>query len=435
MENILAIVGRPNVGKSTLFNRLVEARKAIMDNESGITRDRHYGHSQWNGKHFTVVDTGGYVENTKNIFEQAIKKQVKIALEEANAICWMVNAKDGITVLDKEFLVLLRKIRKPLFIAINKVDSHHDYIKTHEFYSLGLSQLYNISAINGAGTGDLLDAIVNSFPSKKDKTEENVLPKIAILGRPNVGKSSLLNILLNQERNIVTPISGTTRDTIDTIYNQFGKKFILTDTAGIRKKAKVKEAIEFYAVLRSIKALQNADVCIVMLDANNGLEAQDMQIIMLAHKYQKGIVILVNKWDTFAKDHTTMNSYKASLQKKLSPWQHIPILFTSMVTKQRVYQSIEKALTVYNNRKQRISTATLNNIMLSVIEKYPPPAYRGKYIKIKYVTQLPTFTPIFAFFCNYPQYIKTPYKRYIENQLRKHFNFSGVPLKIFFRKK
>ena len=435
MENILAIVGRPNVGKSTLFNRLVEERKAIMDNESGITRDRHYGFSQWNGQFFTVVDTGGYVENTKDIFEQAVKKQVTIALEEASAICWMVNVKEGITILDQEILEILRRIKKPLFLVINKVDNHKDHLKIHEFHALGISQIYSISAINGAGTGDLLDAIVSQFPQKKEKDDTEKLPKIAILGRPNVGKSSFLNVLLNQERNIVTPISGTTRDTIDTVYNQFGKKFILTDTAGIRKKAKVKEAIEFYAVLRSIKALQSTDICIIMLDAERGLEAQDMQILKLAHRYQKGIIILVNKWDLIEKDHNSMNSYEKIIQKKLTPWHHIPIIFTSMLNKKRVYQSIEKALNVYENRMQRITTSTINKIMLQVVEKYPPPAYKGKYIKIKYITQLPTYTPMFVFFCNMPQYIKLPYQRYLENQLRKNFSFDGVPLKLFFRKK
>ncbi len=435
MENILAIVGRPNVGKSTLFNRLVEERKAIMDNESGITRDRHYGTAHWNGEIFTVVDTGGYVENSKDIFEQAIKNQVKIALEEANAIVWMVNVKEGITPLDREFLVILRKITKPVFLVINKVDSHQDYLKVHEFHALGISSLYSLSAINGSGTGDLLDHIVTAFPKKTITEAAAVLPKIAILGRPNVGKSSLLNVLLKQERNIVTPISGTTRDTIDTVYNQFGKKFILTDTAGIRKKAKVKEAIEFYAVLRSIKALQKSDVCMIILDATQGLEAQDMQILKLAHRYQKGVVILVNKWDLISKDHMTMPHYIKTLQEKIAPWQHIPVIFTSMLTKQRVYQAIDQALVVYQNRKQSISTARLNKVMLEVIERYPPPAYKGKHIKIKYVTQLPTHTPIFAFFCNLPQYVRLPYQRYLENQMRKHFSFEGVPLKLFFRKK
>jgi len=434
MANIVAIVGRPNVGKSTLFNRLIEQRKAIMDNESGITRDRHYGYATWTGKHFTVIDTGGYVRDSDDVFESAIRQQVQIAINEASVVLFVVDCKDGLTDLDKDFAATLRTTRKPVLLVANKADNAPRTLMMHDFYPLGMGTPYPISAASGSGTGELLDEVIQNL-QVEDTTEETLLPKVAILGRPNVGKSSFLNVLLGEMRSIVTPLAGTTRDAIDTTYNLYGKHMILTDTAGIRKKGKRKDNIEFYSVIRSIGALQEADVCIIMIDATQGLEGQDINLIALAHRYKKGLVLLVNKWDLIQKDSHTVEAYKKELLKKLMPLDYIPILFTSTVNKQRIYQAVEKTLQVYENRKQKIATAALNKVMLAAIEQYNPPAVRGKYIKIKYITQLPTHTPVFAFFCNLPQYIKPPYRRYLANQLRSHFNLEGVPIKLVFRKK
>ena len=434
MANIVAIVGRPNVGKSTLFNRLVEQRKAIMDNESGITRDRHYGYAEWTNKHFTVIDTGGYVQSSNDVFESAIRQQVQLAIDEASVILFVVDCKDGLTDLDKDFAAVLRATCKPILVVANKADNVSTTLMMHDFYPLGMGVPYPISAASGTGTGELLDTVIQQFKDKVSPEEES-LPKVAILGRPNVGKSSFLNVLLGTMRSIVTPLAGTTRDAIDTTYNLYGKQMVLTDTAGIRKKAKVKDNIEFYSVIRAIGALQEADVCIIILDATQGLEGQDINLISLAHRYKKGLVVLVNKWDLIQKDSHTAETYKKELLKKLVPLDYIPILFTSTVKKQRIYQAIEKTLEVYESRKKKIATAALNKVMLAAIERYNPPAIKGKYIKIKYTTQLPTYTPVFAFFCNLPQYIKPPYKRYLENQLRSHFNLEGVPIKLVFRKK
>ena len=434
MANIVAIVGRPNVGKSTLFNRLVEQRKAIMDNESGITRDRHYGYAEWTDKHFTVIDTGGYIQDSNDLFENAIRQQVQIAIDEANVILFLVDCKDGLTGLDKDFAAILRTARKPVLLVANKTDNVSSTLMMHDFYPLGMGAPYPISAASGTGTGELLDELVQNF-GDKDSTGEVLLPKVAILGRPNVGKSSFLNVLLGKMRSIVTPLAGTTRDAIDTTYKLYGKQMILTDTAGIRKKAKVKSNIEFYSVIRALGALQEADVCVIMIDAMRGLESQDINLISLAHRYKKGLVILVNKWDLIQKDNRTAEIYKKELLKKLVPLDYMPILFISTIKKQRIYQAIERALQVYENRKQRIATAALNRVMLAAIERYKPPAIKGKHIKIKYITQLPTYTPVIAFFCNLPQYIKPPYRRYLENQLRGNFDLEGVPVKLVFRKK
>ena len=433
MANIVAIVGRPNVGKSTLFNRLVEQRKAIMDSESGTTRDRHYGYATWNGKHFTVIDTGGYVQGSADMFEKTICQQAAIAIEEASVILFMVDCQVGLAGVDKEVAAILRVAQKPVLLVANKADNVTSELMIHEFYGLGMGTPYPISAASGSGTGDLLDVVLEYCQEEQEQALS--VPRIAILGRPNVGKSSLLNVLLGQERSIVTPVSGTTRDSLDTPYKLYGKHFVLTDTAGIRKKAKVTDNIEFYSVIRALKALQDADVCLIMIDAERGLASQDINLIALAHRYKKGLVLLVNKWDLIVKNNQTIEQYRKELVKKLGPLAYIPILFISAATKQRIYQAIEKALEVYANKLQKISTSSLNRVMLQAIERYAPPAVKGKYIKIKYVTQLPTYTPVFAFFCNLPQYIKAPYKSYLENQLRKNFNFQGVPIKLVFRKK
>ena len=435
MGNVVAIVGRPNVGKSTFFNRLVEKRTAIMDNESGVTRDRQYGHAEWNGKHFTVIDTGGYVSGSDDKFEGAIRVQVKQALEEASVIVFMVDTHNGITGLDKDFANLLREINKPTIIAANKADNHDLTYMASEFYGLGFDNMFAISSSNGSGTGDLLDAVVGQFEESDKEDTDGDTPRIAILGRPNVGKSSFLNALLGVERTIVTDEAGTTRDAINTHYKLFNKDFILTDTAGIRKKAKVKDNLEFYSVLRSLQALQDSDVCIVMVDATRGLEAQDVNIISLADKYGKGIIIMINKWDLIEKDTKTADKFKKAIAEKLGTFSYIPVIFTAVTEKQRIHKSIETAIEVYENRIRKISTSKLNDTMLPEIERYPPPALKGKHIKIKYVTQLPTHTPTFAFFCNLPQYIKAPYQRFLENKLRGHFELTGVPVRIFFRKK
>ncbi len=435
MANILAIVGRPNVGKSTLFNRLIERKQAIMDNESGVTRDRHYGYGEWNGKNFTVIDTGGYVEGSDDIFEEAIRSQVKEALEEATVILFMVDCDTGLHGLDSDFANVIREINKPLFIAANKADNQERSLAANEFYSLGLdAPIFPIASASGSGTGDLLDELSAHFEDEKEPEEDSV-PKLAIVGRPNVGKSSLVNALIGKERSIVTNIAGTTRDAVNTRYTQFGKDFILTDTAGIRKKSKVREDIEFYSVLRAIQAIQDSDVCIVMIDAATGLESQDMNILGLADKYKKGIVLMVNKWDLIEKDTKTADDFKKGFGERLGPMSYIPIIFTSVLNKQRILQTLELALDVHENRSRKISTSKLNELLSKDIENYPPPAVRGHYIKIKYITQLPTPTPTFAFFCNFPQYVKEPYQRYLSNRLREHFDFRGVPIKVVFRKK
>ncbi|MFQ3214800.1 MAG: GTP-binding protein [Marivirga sp.] len=434
MSNIVAIVGRPNVGKSTFFNRLVERKQAIMDNESGVTRDRQYGEAQWNGKHFTVIDTGGYVTGSEDTFESEIRKQVKEALNEANVILFMVDCHTGLTDLDKDFARIVREVNKPVYVVANKADNPEKTFMAGEFYALGFDEVFTVSSASGSGTGEILDEVAKLLEDEHE--DENAgIPKIAILGRPNAGKSSFLNALLGKERTIVTDIAGTTRDAINTHYKLYGKDFVLTDTAGLRKKTKQKDDIEFYSTIRAIQALQDADVCIIMIDATRGFEAQDMQIIALAHKYRKGILIMVNKWDLIEKDGKTYDVFKKEIEGKLGPLNYIPTIFTSVLQKQRIFQSIEMAMKIYESRTEKVTTSALNDAILKEIERYPPPALKGKHIKIKYITQLPTYTPCFAFFCNLPQYIKPPYERYLENKIREHFDFEGVPIKLVFRKK
>ncbi|MBC6426549.1 MAG: ribosome biogenesis GTPase Der [Ekhidna sp.] len=434
MANILAIVGRPNVGKSTLFNRLIEKKQAIMDNEAGVTRDRHYGYGEWNGKQFTVIDTGGYVEGSDDIFEKAIREQVKEALAEASVILFMVDCDTGLHGLDQDFANVIREIDKPVYLAANKADNQERMLAANEFYSLGLNApIFPIASASGSGTGDLLDKVSDHFEDREP--ERSDLPKISIAGRPNVGKSSFVNALIGKDRSIVTNVAGTTRDAINTRYNLFGKDFLLTDTAGIRKKSKVHEDIEFYSVLRAVQAIQDSDVCIVMIDAQTGIASQDMNIIGLADRYKKGVVLMVNKWDLIEKGTRTANEFRKAFEEKLGPLTYIPIIFTSVLNKQRIMQTLELALNAYENRSRKVSTSKLNEIIGKEIESYPPPAVRGHYIKIKYITQLPTQTPTFAFFCNFPQYIKAPYQRYLTGKLRKHFDFRGVPIKVVFRKK
>ncbi|SUI96774.1 GTP-binding protein EngA [Sphingobacterium spiritivorum] len=433
MANIVAIVGRPNVGKSTLFNRLTESRKAIVDDFSGVTRDRHYESAEWIGKKFTVIDTGGFVHGSDDVFEEAIRDQVYIAIEEASVIIFMVDVTTGITDLDDEIADILRRSTKPVYVAANKVDHaklHHD---SAEFYAFGLGEIYNVSSATGSGTGELLDAVVSTFEVEEE--EESTLPKYTIVGRPNVGKSSLTNALLGKERNIVTPVAGTTRDSIRIHYNQFGHEFLLIDTAGMRRKSKVNEDIEFYSVMRTIKALEDSDVVILMLDAQDGIEAQDINIFHLAEKNKKGVMIVVNKWDLIEKDNKTMKEFEARIREKIAPFTDVPIVFTSVTEKQRIHKTLEVAAKVYQNKTKKIPTSKLNEVMLQVIENYPPPAIKGKYIKVKYVTQIPGRSPMFAFFCNLPQYIKDPYKRYVENKLRENFDFEGVPIQLYFRQK
>ncbi|MBX2888261.1 MAG: ribosome biogenesis GTPase Der [Ferruginibacter sp.] len=436
MRFTVAITGRPNVGKSTFFNRLLEQRKAIVDDFSGVTRDRQYGVAEWAGKSFNVIDTGGFVADSEDVFEKEIRKQVVIAVEEANAIIFMVDVTTGITTLDEAMADMLRKSKKPVFVVVNKVDNHNRLLEAAEFYGLGFSELYFISSISGSGTGELLDAITALIPNEIEEAPDgDELPKIAIIGQPNVGKSSLLNALIGKERTIVSDIAGTTRDSIHTRYNLYNKDFILIDTAGIRRKSKVNEDLEFYSVIRAINAMDEADVCLLLLDAEKGVTAQDLSIFSLAVKKGKGIVVLVNKWDLVEKDTNTTRDYEKVLKKRFAPFTDIPIIFISVLEKQRIYRSIEAALQVYENRKRKAPTSKLNEVMLKAIEKFHPPVVRGNPIKIKYVTQLPTHTPSFAFFCNYPDDIKGPYKNYLENQLREHFDFSGVPVRLFFRKK
>lgn len=436
MANIVAIVGRPNVGKSTLFNRLLQRRQAIVDSVSGVTRDRHYGKSDWNGKEFTVIDTGGYIEGSDDAFEGEIRKQVELAIDEASIIVFVVDNQTGVTDMDKRVALLLQQTtEKPVFLAVNKVDSNKNILDAVEFYELGFEKYYTISAASGGGTGDLLDAIIKALPEDKHEDPFAGLPKITIAGRPNVGKSTFTNALLGEERNIVTDIAGTTRDSIETLYSKFGQEFVLIDTAGMRKKRKVDEDLEFYSVMRSVRAIEESDVVILMIDAERGVESQDMKIFNLAQKNRKGILILVNKWDTVEKSTNTMKEMEAAIRKRTAPFTDIPILFISALTKQRIHKAVETAIQVYENRTKRVKTSKLNEIILPIVKTTPPPAIKGKYIKIKYITQLPTKTPQFAFFANLPQYVKEPYKRFVENQLRKHFDFSGVPIQIYFRQK
>jgi len=434
MGNIVAIVGRPNVGKSTLFNRLTESRKAIVDETSGVTRDRHYGQGEWNGKQFNVIDTGGYLSNSDDIFEGEIKKQVLIAIEESEIILFLVDVDTGITSPDEALVKILRRSDKKVMLVVNKVDHSDHLYDTNVFYKLGLGDIYAISSINGSGTGELLDELVKFLPNET-KVEETELPRFAIVGRPNVGKSSLVNALLGEDRNIVTPISGTTRDTVYTRYNKYKNDFYLVDTAGLRKKGKVNENLEFYSVMRAITAIENSDVCLLLIDAELGFEGQDQNILYLIQKNRKGIVLVVNKWDLIEKDSNTSKEFEKKIKQKIAPFQDIPIVFTSALNKVRLQKILDMAVEVHENRKQKIPTSKLNDIILKAFAAHHPPSHRGMEIKIKYATQLPTLAPSFAMFCNHPQYIKDPYRRYLENKLRESFNFSGVPIQIFFRKK
>jgi GTP-binding protein len=434
MGNIVAIVGRPNVGKSTLFNRLVGMRQAIVDETAGVTRDRIYGKSDWNGKEFSVIDTGGYAVNTDDVFETEIRKQALLAIDEADAILFMVDVTCGITDFDAEIASILRRSGKKVFLVVNKVDNHNRLFAAAEFYSLGLGEPWSIASISGSGTGDLLDALVESFSN--DLIEEEIdIPRITIVGRPNVGKSSITNALLGEDRNIVTDIPGTTRDSISTRYNKFGFDFFLVDTAGLRKKNKIIDDLEFYSGMRAVRAIEHSDVCILMIDAVAGVEAQDLNIFHLIIKNKKACVIVINKWDLVEKDNNTMIQYRKAIDDKIAPFTDVPVIFTSVINKQRIFDVLQAAAVVYENRSRKISTAKLNEVMLPEIEAYPPPAIKGKYVKIKYITQLPTPTPVFAFFCNLPQYVKEPYKRFLENKLRKHFDLKGVPISIVMREK
>ena len=434
--SIVAIVGRPNVGKSTLFNRLVQRRDAIVDSVSGVTRDRHYGKSDWNGKEFSVIDTGGYAIGSDDIFEEEIRKQVELAIEEADLIVFVVDVEQGITPMDTEVSKLLRKVKKPTFVVVNKVDNAMRENDALEFYNLGLGDYFTISSINGSGTGDLLDALALKMPEPEAADlESEELPRFAVVGRPNAGKSSFINALIGKDRNIVTDIAGTTRDSIDTKYNRFGFDFNLVDTAGIRRKSKVKEDLEFYSVMRAVRTIEYADVIILMVDASRGFESQDQNIFWLAEKNKKGVIILINKWDLVEKETNTMRDYEAAVRKEIAPFTDVPIIFTSVLTKQRIFKAIETAVSVFESRKKRIPTSKLNDTMLEIIQQNPPPAIKGKYVKIKYCMQLPTPTPQFAFFANLPQYVKDPYRRFLENKLREIYDFNGVPIIIYFRQK
>ena len=435
MSNIVAIVGRPNVGKSTFFNRLVERRQAIMDDEPGVTRDRHYGYAEWCGKYFTVIDTGGYVTGSDDKFESEIRKQVEMALEECSAVIFMLDCRDGLTGYDKEFANIIRKSKKPVFVAANKADTPEKSQLASEFSELGMGEVYAVSAENGSGSGELLDELIKTFPTEGVEDPDAGIPKITILGRPNVGKSSFLNVLLGKERSIVTDEAGTTRDAIHSRYKMYGNDFILIDTAGIRKKSKVVKDIEFYSVLRSLRALEDCDVCIVVIDAQRGLESQDVNIISLAQKQGKGIVVMVNKWDLIEKDSKTSEKHKKEMLESLAPIDYVPFVFASVLTKKRIFQVIEKAVEVYNNKIKKVPTSQLNDALLPEIAHYPPPAIKGKHIQIKYITQVSARTPSFAFFCNLPQYIQVSYQRFLENKLRENFDFEGVPVRLFFRKK
>ncbi|MBT6081512.1 MAG: ribosome biogenesis GTPase Der [Polaribacter sp.] len=436
MNSIVAIVGRPNVGKSTLFNRLVQRREAIVDSVSGVTRDRHYGKSDWNGKEFSVIDTGGYSVGSDDIFEGEIRKQVNLAIDEADIIVFVVNVEDGITPMDAEVAKLLRKVKKPIFTVVNKVDNALREPDAVEFYNLGLGDYFTIASINGSGTGDLLDALAEKMPAPEEvDLEKEELPRFAVVGRPNAGKSSFINALIGEDRNIVTNIAGTTRDSIDTKYNRFGFDFNLVDTAGIRKKSRVKEDLEFYSVMRAVRSIEYSDVIVLVVDATRGFEGQDQNIFWLAEKNRKGVVILINKWDLIEKETNTMRDFEAMVRKQIEPFTDVPIIFISALTKQRLFKAIETAVDVFENRKNKIPTSKLNDAMLDIVKSYPPPATKGKFVKIKYCMQLPTPTPQFAFFCNLPQYVREPYKRFIENKLRETYNFTGTPITIYFRQK
>jgi len=440
MSKIIAIVGRPNVGKSTLFNRLVGQREAIVDPTSGVTRDRHYGMSDWNGHQFSVIDTGGYVDDSGDIFESEIKKQVNLAIDEADVIIFMVDVREGLTPMDQDVAGILRRSGKPTLLVANKVDSMKQFDMVNEFYALGIAQIFGVSAVSGSGTGDLLDAVTALFPPLDESSAENNdespdLPKIAIVGRPNAGKSSLINMLLGNERNIVTPLPGTTRDSIHSEYNSFGLNFLLVDTAGIRKKGKVKEDIEFYSVMRAIRSIEHSDVCLLMVDAERGFEAQDLNIFHIIDRNHKGVVIVVNKWDLVKKQTNTHKEVEELIREQTAPFRDVPVVFTSVTEKQRILKAMETAVAVYKNRMRKIPTRALNDFILPIIEQTPPPAVKGKYVRIKYATQLPTAFPSFVFFCNHPQYLKDPYRRFIENKLREHYEFTGAPMEIFFRQK
>ncbi len=434
MRNIVAIVGRPNVGKSTLFNRLIQSRHAIVDETSGVTRDRNYGTGDWNGKEFSVIDTGGYLLDNEDSFNREIRKQVELAIDEADIILFLVDGKDGITPSDEDVARLLRRTDKPVHLVVNKIDTPDKLSFSAEFYALGFDRLFALSATNGSGTGELLDEVVRDMGTGED-TRNDDLPRITVVGRPNVGKSSIINAFIGQERNIVTPIAGTTRDTVLTRYNLFDFDFYLVDTAGIRRKQKVTENIEFYSVMRSIRAIENSDICILMLDAESGLESQDLNLFALCRRNNKGVVVVVNKWDLVEKDNNTLKNYEAVIRERLAPDNNVPVVFTSVINKQRIYRVLEWARTVYENRSRRISTSELNDTILPILKQTPPPVHKGKMVKIKYATQLPGAYPAFAFFCNLPQYVKDPYKRFVENQLRKLWDFTGVPVKVFFREK
>lgn len=434
MGAIVAIVGRPNVGKSTFFNRLIQRREAIVDAVSGVTRDRHYGKSDWNGRNFTLIDTGGYVVGSDDVFEKEIDQQVELAIDEADAIIFMVDVESGVTAMDEDVAKLLRRHNKPVFLTINKVDNAMREAEAVEFYALGLGDYYTVSSVNGSGTGDLLDALIESLPEEVE-AEPDELPRFAVVGRPNAGKSSFINALLGEDRHIVTDIAGTTRDTNDTRYNRFGFEFNLVDTAGIRRKAKVREDLEFYSVMRSVRAIEHCDVCLVIFDATRGFDGQVQNIFWLAHRNNKGIVILVNKWDLVDKETNSVRDYTLKIKEAMEPFTDVPIIFISVLEKQRIFKAIETAVKVFENRSKRIPTHKLNDVMLPIIENRPPPSLKGKYVKIKFCTQLPGHYPQFAFFCNLPQYVKDPYKRFIENQLRNQFDFEGVPITVFMRKK
>ena len=435
-NSIIAIVGRPNVGKSTLFNRLTQRRDAIVDSVSGVTRDRHYGKSDWNGKEFSVIDTGGYIIGSDDIFEAEIRKQVNLAVEEADIIVFVVDVEEGITPMDAEVAKLLRKVKKPIFTAVNKVDNAMRDADAVEFYNLGLGDYHTISSINGSGTGELLDAIVEEIPAAEEMdTTQEELPRFAVVGRPNAGKSSFINALIGVERNIVTDIAGTTRDAIDTKYNRFGFDFNLVDTAGIRKKSRVKEDLEFYSVMRAVRTIEHSDVVILIIDATRGFESQDQNIFWLAEKNRKGVIVLVNKWDLMDKETNTLRDYEANIREQIAPFTDVPVVFISALTKQRLFKAIETAVEVFQKRKTKIQTSKFNDTMLEIVKNYPPPAIKGKYVKIKYCMQLPTQTPQFVFFCNLPQYVRDPYRRFVENKLREIYDFSGVPITIYFRQK
>ena len=434
MSRIVAIVGRPNVGKSTLFNRLTDSRDAIVDEVSGVTRDRNYGKCNWNGIDFSVIDTGGYVENSEDIFEEEINKQVLLAIEEADIILFMVDVMVGIHELDKSVAGMLRKSNRKIILVVNKVDNNARHIDANEFYSLGLGNYFALSSMNGSGTGDLLDNVVENLPAQ-DPEAVPELPRIAIVGRPNVGKSSMVNSLLGEERNIVTPLAGTTRDSIFTRYNKFQHDFLLVDTAGLRKKGKVSEDVEFYSVMRAIRTIENSDICLLLIDGTRGIESQDLNIISLIQKNSKGLIILVNKWDLVEKENNTSKVFEKEIRERTSPFIDYPILFISAINKQRIFNVLELIETVNKNRTRKIPTSELNEVMLEIVRRTPPPAIKGKYVKIKYVTQLPIYTPAFAFFCNLPQYVKDPYKRFAENRIREEFNFTGAPMEVYFRKK